>query len=317
MPLSEFTVLVGRNNSGKTTLLEALSLLPHPGYKTPDPLNLGHRVDLLTRLHSKSRQDSKSSQESRQEPLSLGSLVYGYLGEAELRYGVGNRVLGFTLRDSNLSLTFDGQVVTDQDQELRGIFGDEPHNRIAFVPSHDGVLDELSKKIVSEGFWERAVKSGATVGVVKDLVNKAVDEVFTEALLVRDELHVRKEREGGLPLYIRAADLGDGVERVLVACIWLETLRPSLVLWDDLEAHAHPGLINVLVRWLSSRDWQVVASTHSIDVLDALLSCDAEVTVLVLRKGADDVLEHRALGRDDLEEMFDSNLDPRKLVDLL
>ena len=33
LELSDFTVLVGRNNSGKTTVLDALYLLPHPRAK--------------------------------------------------------------------------------------------------------------------------------------------------------------------------------------------------------------------------------------------------------------------------------------------
>ena len=33
--LRKFNVLLGRNNSGKTTVLEALSLLPHPKVEPP------------------------------------------------------------------------------------------------------------------------------------------------------------------------------------------------------------------------------------------------------------------------------------------
>jgi len=38
---------------------------------------------------------------------------------------------------------------------------------------------------------------------------------------------------------------------------------------------------------------------------------------VVLRKGADDVLRPRVLGLDELREMLESRVDPRKVVDVL
>lgn len=52
----------------------------------------------------------------------------------------------------------------------------------------------------------------------------------------------------------------------------LEAVKPKIVLWDDFEVFAHPSLIETLLKWLTEEDWQVVLSTHSIDILYALLS---------------------------------------------
>ena len=46
---SNFTVLIGRNSSGKSTVLEALSLLPHPDLL--DVIEGNNKKDTLIRLH--------------------------------------------------------------------------------------------------------------------------------------------------------------------------------------------------------------------------------------------------------------------------
>ena len=109
--------------------------------------------------------------------------------------------------------------------------------------------------------------------------------------------------------------MGDGVERFLISSLWLETVKPQVVLWDDLEASAHPSLIREILTWLASHDWQVVFSTHSIDVLHELLMVEPhEAKILALRKLPDDTLTYREYTLENLEEMFESGQDIRKLV---
>ena len=59
-------------------------------------------------------------------------------------------------------------------------------------------------------------------------------------------------------------------------------------------------------------------STHSYDVIERLVAVEPErATVVVLRKGADDVLEPRVLGLDEVGEMLESHVDVRRVVDIL
>ena len=66
--LKKFNILLGRNNSGKTTLLEALSLLQDPALLIP--LIGKTRIDLISYLHN----------------ADIWKLVYGYEGEALIDY---------------------------------------------------------------------------------------------------------------------------------------------------------------------------------------------------------------------------------------
>ncbi|MHC1636397.1 MAG: hypothetical protein ACXQTS_07285 [Candidatus Methanospirareceae archaeon] len=91
------------------------------------------------------------------------------------------------------------------------------------------------------------------------------------------------------------------------------------MLWDDFEISAHPSLIRILIEWLSEKDFQVIISTHSIDVLSELIDVrPKDAIVLQLFKTEDDVLHHTKLGLDNLEVMMeDTQHDPRLLTEAL
>ena len=154
--------------------------------------------------------------------------------------------------------------------------------------------------------------------MAKELVNNCVDDKYTE-ILFAPELSARKDRgEGISPLYVKVKDLGDGIEKVVLIALWLEALKPSLVLWDDFEGSAHPSLIKGLLEWLSKKPWQVIMSTHSIDVLTSLLDVRPKDTkVIQLKKTNDDILLHEDLTIEQLEDVIETSQDPRKLVDSL
>jgi hypothetical protein len=162
------------------------------------------------------------------------------------------------------------------------------------------------------------MKTGAHARVARELINKCVDDSYTE-ILFAPELSARKELgDSKPPLYIKVKDLGDGVEKVILTALWLEAISPSLILWDDFEGSAHPTLIKLLLEWLGKKHWQVIMSTHSIDVITSLLEVrPKDAKVLQLRKTNDDVLIHEDLSLEELEDLIDTSQDPRKLVDSL
>ena len=303
--LSRFTVLIGRNNSGKTSVLEALALLPT--YQvgevrfTPIAWTWEH---FMKELHG-----------------GLGSMIYGYAGEARIEYVIqGKKVLlevvgGTIIRPKNS----EGAGISRLSMAgLLGVSVDRLKEAIMLLPNDSRFLLDLARKMAEENAWSLVEKSSANTAVVRDLISKAVHDRFTEATVRFNSIVLRKELPDGRVIYVKAADLGDGVERVLIYGLWLETYKPKVVLWDDIEASAHPGLIEAVLEWLASRDWQVVLTTHSYDVLERLVAIEPEgASVVVLKKGADDVLEPRVLSLDELREMLESHVDVRKVVDIL
>lgn len=307
LKLRKFTVLVGRNNSGKSSVLEALSLLPNPHLNVP---LLGEtRLSMLAGLLG-----------------GRSSIVYGYHGTARLEFELRGATISFEIDSSGnvLSRELGGLKYEPNEFRLRvkELFGLKDSGELealtAFIPDDSKFLRSLGGAIVREDVWPLVEKAGANVSVVRDLVDRVVRDDYEHAFVGWGDLRLSKRLSDGRVLSIKAADVGDGVKRVLIAALMLEAVRPRLVLWDDIEAAAHPGLIEGLIEWLGSRDWQVVASTHSLDVIRALVDVrPPDCSILALNKDEGDVLDYRELSPDEVEDTLDRGLDVRKLLELL
>lgn len=307
LELDRFTVLVGRNNVGKTAILEALYMLTCP-LRACAPAPYGKPpIDLVGELHG-----------------GFASIVYGYYGVArlgyELAWGKPRHVEFRVDRRGNVRVFLDGEE-KGLDVYIRLLesmgFGLERNIVALYIPDDSRAYEMLLGFARRDEVVRWAEKEGYNVRVVRELVSKVVYDVFTEVVPYRDTLSLRSE-VSGKTVYVDLRSQGEGVKRLILAYYAIEYLNPKLVLWDDVEVAAHPGLVEVLLDWLARSGRQVVLSTHSVDVLRAIVDLDLEnCRVVVLRKRRDDVVEWRALEVDEVEELLDSGLDIRKLVDQL
>ena len=307
LELDRFTVLVGRNNVGKTAILEALYMLTCP-LRACAPAPYGKPpIDLVGELHG-----------------GFASIVYGYYGVARLGY----ELAWGKPRHVEFKVDHRGNVRVFLDGEEKGLdvyirllesmgFGLERNIVALYIPDDSRAYEMLLGFARRDEVVRWAEKEGYNVRVVRELVSKVVYDVFTEVVPYRDTLSLRSE-VSGKTIYVDLRSQGEGVKRLILAYYAIEYLNPKLVLWDDVEVAAHPGLVEVLLDWLARSGRQVVLSTHSVDVLRAIVDLDLEnCRVVVLRKRRDDVVEWRALEVDEVEELLDSGLDIRKLVDQL
>jgi AAA15 family ATPase/GTPase len=303
LDLSKFTVLIGRNNVGKSAVLEALYLLPHP--KIIDPIYNDNKISIIKdKLHSG------------------GHLAYGYSGLARIHYNNHSFSIVVSERDANL-LVDKKEIPYHNSSKLIELLKLPPaeyyieniQNLVIAVFSNTTLIKEFDNKIQEESVKNYIMKQGYHV-TIAELISKCVDDNFTEIIL--DIMKIRKELPDGNKFYIHLDDLGDGVKKAVRVMLLIEALEPKLILWDDFEVFAHPSLIKILLTWLAEGDWQVVLTTHSIDVLYELLEVRPEdTTVLQLAKTKDDVLRYEKLTLDDLEDLIMANQDPRLVADAL
>ena len=301
--LSKFNVLIGKNNSGKSSLLEALYLFPLP--RLDSIIYGGDRINQIGERHS-----------------GTDSLVYGYSGNAEMKYN-GNEyqcIIEIMSNGTSNSSVNDIEVDISNLQHVSNILKISERNIediSIYIPNDTETLNKYAKSVSS--MEAEIVKIGATKRVA-EFVNQCIDEKYTEVLWKRDGISCRKELPDGSLLYPKLDDLGDGIKRATIIMLLLEAHSPRVVLWDDFESASHPTLIRAQLEWLSKKDWQVVLSTHSIDVLYQLLDLEispAELQILQMKKLKDDTLIHESLTIDDLDDLMNANADPRRLVDAL
>lgn len=300
LKFTKFNALVGRNNSCKTAVLQALSILPHPESGQPLNLNIGgkQKMRLLRKLVGDAR-----------------SLIYKYSGEASLTYEVlGSRYVvnineegQVSTRIENSSVSFGG-VLNKLQMNV-----DEARDWLLFIPNNSEFVLDVENTISGE--WPRVVKSKSHVTVTKEIINPTIDEFFTEIIREESDLKVRKEVRGE-PDYIAVRDLGSGIYKAMCISLFVSVINPKIIIWDDFEAAAHPSLLRKLLEWLSKNDWQVVLATHSIDTLNELAEIKPkDAQIIQLKKTAEDVLTHRTLTIEELSDLLNSGIDPRLLVD--
>lgn len=119
-------------------------------------------------------------------------------------------------------------------------------------------------------------------------------------------------------MYLQLKDLGTGAEKLIKMLALFEVLSPHLIIIDDFEAGFHPTMIKLFLKWLKEKNWQTIISTHSIDVLYYLVDIKPlDTSIIQLNKSNEDILSHKVLSLDELEDLLDANTDPRLLLDAL
>jgi energy-coupling factor transporter ATP-binding protein EcfA2 len=305
LKFSKFNVLLGRNNSGKSAVLQALSLLPHPFSKQPMGINIGGdpRTGLIRHLTGHD-----------------DSIIYRYAGEASLDFEFEDKKYHISLTKGGVrEISGQGKGFPPYEPaeacRYLGIEPKESQNWAVFVPNDSQFLKVVEERLSAD--WQRVEKSESHIEVIREVINPVIDEKFTEVTRRDSALYVRKEIEGK-PSYVNVRDLGDGVEKTLNILLFLDFCVPKLVLWDDFELSAHPSLVKSLLQWLNKREWQVVLATHSIDVLYELVEINPQdCTIVQLKKTGDDILVRKNLTVEEVEDYLSANNDPRFLVDLI
>ena len=294
---SNFTVLIGKNNAGKSSVLEALSLLPDTDVN--DYVTRTSKINNLVHLHQGSRKD----------------LLYLYAGTSILQYGIGKSSASVKISENKIHSSWDGQA-----NVLRNKFTQKystPNNQLSemvlFFPFTTNLLSEIEYRMIS--LRELIMKKGYHIELAKFL-NECVNDVYSE-LVFLEPLSLRKLYPDN-NVYLKLKDLGSGAEKLIKMMALLEVLSPKLILIDDFESGFHPSMIKLFLKWLKGKQWQTIISTHSLDVLYHLVDIKIkDTTILQLNKSNEDILSYEVLNLEELEDLLDANTDPRLLLDAL
>ena len=316
--LEKLNVLIGRNNAGKTSILEALFLLAEP-YVEKSPAETP-RGRLYTVLYTDKSMEAASPAKyiamlhGRQDP---SKLVYGYTGTAMITYGLSTGKTAVIRIEKgakkNPVISRDAYALVE---EL--VAGQWERVPALYVPDTTAFYDKLKEVLVNEETWSMIEDMGYNVTVINDLYADSLPDHYTEVTVRWSKLHLRKEVAcKKAPLYIDIDSLGEGVKRTLLVYLATMLLKPLLLLWDDAEVALHPTLAEKTISWLARLDIQAVIATHSIDLLRAYAKTAPPNSQLIyLERGRDDTITPHTVQPSELEEMLRRGLDPRLALEL-
>ena len=310
--LGRISVLLGANNSGKSTVLEALFLAPNPfrytAYGEP-------AAKILNFLHS---------------GMGEGGYIflmrnYG-LGEAEIEALVGAARAAIEI--VNESHDFPYLLVRQPDGEALGHLAKHsakansstvsPSNKHGFEALYyHPLLRDLATKALANK-WpsiQDAVRKVASS--LSELVRMRLVTLTLEPFGSLGNLACYAMLEDGRK--IRVSDLGDGIRTLIPLMLlyeaWSWVDGPRLLLIDDVECHMNPRALAVFSNWLADRldeGAYLVLTTHSLGaakyILARLEEHGAAAYLLGLRNGE---LKYKRLTLDDIEELKRAGLDVR------
>jgi hypothetical protein len=308
--LTRVSLLVGRNNAGKTSVLEAIEALQLAGPTAlmRGPRRRGEETQLVL-------PDSSVTTE-----IDISHLFYGHALAPGATFSISSssgphmRCVVVDMPDEGL---IDSEIGTDASGPRQGALGVELETHAAssrrFQLSPEGG--------VSLALWRRLVLPTSEAGNVHfvgtdpieplhlsriwdSLVLTAEEEHVTDALrLIEPDIEriafmpsVRRGR-GSFVVKLGKPDqrvpigsVGDGLRRLLTLALHLVPARGGTLLLDEIDTGLHHSVMvrmwRLVIETAQRLDIQVIATTHSLDCIEALATC-------VRESGAEDVSAHR------------------------
>jgi hypothetical protein len=308
--LGRVNLLVGKNNSGKTSILEAVHLLAAAGdprvlsriarqrgevvfvtedretrrasYADLSHFFHGHRFGEDSQFFIRSdeglgelRMYVASLEELREDKQKI--LFEGMIGtRAPFALGV---VIDRTSRSgtelgATVLVTEEGGLVLDQPMGLNRMF----KNKFEDVPVQFISQDSLDRPSMS-GMWDKVVTEGKEQDVVGAM--QILDKKLKSIVFLSGDRPYRFESRGGIMLGFEGVQgrlplgsYGEGMRRLLALALAMAKTQNGILLVDEIDTGLHYSVMGDMWRLVAQTakryNTQVFATTHSFDCIRGL-----------------------------------------------
>lgn len=278
VPLKATTIVVGRNNAGKSTLVEAFRLLatvssryqgltyrPAPSWGgipkrdhgvTPSLRGLEIRFDTLFHQYGEPPAIIDAS-------FASGETITLYLGADEKVHAVIRDAKGDPLRNKAAAIRLELPRV-----EILPQIG--PLSLTETELNTDYVRGSLSSNLASLHFRNQVFGFPEQFDSFKE-----ISESTWSGLQVRAPARVGRNPDVSLFMEVRneafvgeVGTMGHGLQMWLQTMWFLARVRPAhTVILDEPDVYMHPDLQRRLIRFLRRRFRQVIVATHSVEIM--------------------------------------------------
>jgi ABC-type branched-subunit amino acid transport system ATPase component len=292
IPLGRVTLLVGPNNAGKSSALQAIQF----GVSVAQSLRLDNvAVWVDGRLPG-----TLSAQQLVYSPLrDVHALAAGGVLRQDENHAIQLTFVSDDLgtatvtvrrgKNKNISVVIEGLQLGQRMESI-----DEPFS--VFAPGLAGI--PAFEEFRSPGIVRRAAARGDANSVFRNILwalrqDGAAWQSFQNNIKqIFEKLEIEVEFAAAIHEHISASQIkeetrlpidssGTGVLQAIQTLAYIDVYRPRLLILDEPDSHLHPDNQRRLARLLASlakeRDFQVLISTHSRHLLDEFSHLDAKV----------------------------------------
>lgn len=316
--LGRINLLVGVNNSGKTSLIEALSILCDPLnpfawlsiskrrllrshflWAIPEiemikwifPQNLAH----IEQEHSKLEISAWGNSPIRKVSASLTDTKG--TNANQIKKNMQSETMLSDEDDTRIGVELE-VVANTQEGSLTNLFQFWENERFSWkktkIPSiNNGIILPFSASAESFSVSRLTqVIQGGLKDEIIDVLRWFDPDIRNLHILVPSKkpiLNVEHDKIRLAPLHI----FGDGLRRVLMIALTVTSIKNGILLIDEIETAIHISVLGKVFSWLVEacrrRNIQLFATTHSLEAIDAILKAEVDKDHIVgFRLGNDE-----------------------------
>ena len=294
--LSTINVLVGANNCGKTSVLEAIKLMSSPGdvgnliRVSSQRASVGSDVRLAKAADYFSNILTKDPAEHGTYTFDISATIRDHLyhytvagdsNEVVDSSGVTKKAFSFSTRvqkDDGKAVFNSYRIINGQAENFEatenGLFGGiYVHSSTRPYPS---CVHFLSESIINE--------QKATLLEVLQLFDAEIDDIS----IVGDDVYIHNKESGVLPLFV----YGTGLQKTVLLTSLLTAHRSGIVLIDEIDnainISAFRDVFSWFIRACRMLNVQAFVTTHSAEAVDAMLENvtddSDDIRIITMRK---------------------------------
>lgn len=305
--LKDINILVGENNTGKTSMLEAMHILEFPG-------EIGHYINVCRQregkgrispynifMNSISKDDSteykKISIEGKINKKEIGSFVEGESLQVIKSNSTNREVKAFEgmiayHTDGGGLDRYENRLYLDEETDRLVISNKESFSpvKITRVMPFDHIDKEIANTVIKEGRKQE---------IIDALKIFDSDIIGIETIKEENEIktYIQHKTTGLLPI----SSYGDGLKKVVYLSSVIVNAKGGILLIDEVETALHYSALEEVFKWMieaaNKYKVQIFATTHSSEALDALLESamqlkgeiylEESISIITLKKGED------------------------------
>ena len=345
--LSPINLIVGNNNSGKTSVLEAIEFLRFYNAGLINVLQIARQRDYQFAMeYSNSIYENVMCMFPQNLPVKIIELSGTYNGEAfSYKFHGENKRMFYNPEEDINGISkkrirsasqgemevdgFEGGILVNLGKEYnqspvkfhRNIkMADYSYTESKSLPiRYVGAFAHLRGDIISEIVRNEEYKN-ICVMMLK-LFDKGITDILTLPSDTGSHMvsYIKHDRLGNMPL----STYGDGIKRALVLANEIAKARGGVLLIDEIETSIHKQYYDDIFRFVTKAcmqyDVQLFITTHSLEAVDGILetqdykgnNTEDRINVITLRKDGEKTLSRSMKGFDVYREREEFGLEVR------
>lgn len=332
--LGDVNILVGANNCGKTSVLEATMILSRPnefsnilkisrlreGTRTNSSLGVSF-YDSFIYLFNKLSDNmlisvSCEAPDGYKTIIRLNGKIQKLLLEAIGTGVIDNFVGELFCEGGNKQICLFPDVIpisfNKYDNKIK-LQDNKPYIKMEYISAIDHIVKNNFDEIVRN----------------KQLNNKVIeilslfDSNIKDLRIVQDEDgRIIQMVDNSLLEYMPLSTYGDGIKKVIALANGVVEAQDGVLLVDEIETSIHATALKQVFNWLINAcktfNVQLFLTTHSIETVDAMLNCNSEfitddlIRVITLSKKENQTIARILTGEKALQVRDDYDLELRK-----